>query len=268
MKNIIIILLLLFTFKGFSQEDEESKKIKSLGYKLEKEYEYLTKFGEIDRSTEFMIKRIEYNNKGKRKKTENYFRGDDSNEYGYVKTFKYNEKGEVIKSVNYNSKGDIRSIIKYEHRDSLMRVIRIYSKYGDLRSKVDYDYNIQNEPIRSIRYDSNGKLESKTIYEYDSNNQLTRENSFDRESKLKSYTLYKNTDSTEVYKNYNDKDEVKLEVFKKLNSKKQVISRLYSSGYVETEKTIYEYDFYGLEIKTTVFGENGEPIEFRIIERN
>jgi hypothetical protein len=212
-----------------------------------------------------MIKRIAYNNKGKRKKTENYFRGDDSNEYGYVKTFKYNEKGQVIKSVNYNAKGDIRSIIKYEHRDSLMRVIRIYSKDGDLRSKVDYDYNRQNEPIRSIRYDSKGKLKSKTTNEYNSNNQLSKENSFDRESKLKSYTLYKNTDSTEVYK---DKAEVLLEVSKKLNSKKQVISRLYSSVYGETKKTIYEYDFYGLEIKTTVFGENGEPIEFRIIERN
>jgi hypothetical protein len=267
MKNIIIILLLLFTFKGFSQEDEKSKKIKSLGYKVEKEYAYLTKFGEIDRSTEFMIKRIEYNNKGKRKKTENYFRGDDSNEYGYVRTSKYNEKGEVIKSVNYNAKGDIRSIIKYEHRDSLMRVIRIYSKDGDLERKVDFDYNIQNERIRSITYDSIGKLDSKTTYEYNSNNQLTRENSFDRESKLKTYILYKNTDSTEVYKEYNDKDEVVLEISKKLNPKKQVINELYS-GFYRTTKTIYEYDFYGLEIKTTVLGENGEPIEFRIIERN
>jgi hypothetical protein len=82
-----------------------------------------------------MIRRIEYNNKGKRKKTENYFRGDNSNEYGYVATFKYNEKNKVIKLVKQNAKGDI---IKYEHRDSLMRVFRIYSKDGDLRSKVDY----------------------------------------------------------------------------------------------------------------------------------
>ena len=267
MKNIIYILLFLFTFKGFSQEDEKSKKIKSLGYKVEKEYEYLTKFGEIDRSTEFMIKRIEYNNKGKRKKTENYFRGDDSNEYGYVHTFKYSEIGEVIKFVTYSLKGDIRNIVKYENRDSLMRVIRTYSKDGDLESKVDFDYNKQNERIRSITYDSKGKLDRKATYVYDSNNQLTRENFFDRESKLISYILYRNTDSTEVYTDYNDKDEVKLEISKKLNSKKQVISRLWSSLY-KTTKTIYEYDSFGLEIKTTVFGENGEPIKFSIIERN
>jgi hypothetical protein len=267
MKKIIIILLLLFTFKGFSQEDEKSKKIKSLGYKVEKEYEYLTKFGEIDRATEFMIKRIEFNEKGKEKKIERYYRGDDKNEYSSISTYKYNEKSEPIKLVYYNFKGDIEDIIKYEYQDSLRKVMRIYSKDGELKRKVDYSYNKQNEPTKYISYSEKGKLDSKTTYEYNSNNQLTRENSFDRESKLKTYILYKNTDSTEVYKEYNDKDEVVLEISKKLNPKKQVISELWSSLYKPT-KTIYEYDSYGLEIKTTVFGENGEPIKFSIIERN
>jgi len=269
MKNIIIILLFLVAFNGSSQEDEKSQKIKNLGYKVEKHYEYLTKFGEIDTSTKFLEKRIEFNNEGRVKKTEQYFRGDDSNEYGYVATFKYDEKSNIIKLVNYNAKGNIKNVIKYEYRDSLMRVIRIYSKDGDLTTKVEYEYNKQNEPIKYISYDSSGKLEGKNTYEYDSNNKLKKTSTFNKEKKLASYTLYKNTDSTKVYKDYNNKNELELEVSKKLDSNGMVLISLRNwLKYDSHSKTIYEYDINGLEIKRTEFGKNGEPEKFIIIERN
>ena len=263
MKQTALILLIFLSQTGFSQENDKSKLIKKLGYTVKSTYEYSTKFGEIDSSTKFLIERNKYNSEGLPVKEEHYYNGDVSNEYTRIVNLQYNDKKDLIKLVNYNYKGDIEDIIKYEYQDSLMKVIRIYSKEGNLRRRVNYHYNNLNKPIKYLSYEVSGEFSGKHTFEYNSKNELTRTNNFDKNNQNKSYTIYKKTDSIDGYTGFDKNNKQTNYFFKKLNKEGLPIEG--ESSYGDSKK-IYEYNIYGLEIKTIRYGKNGEPEAFSITE--
>ena len=263
MKQTALILLIFLSQTGFSQENDKGKLIKKLGYTGKSTYEYSTKFGEIDSSTKFLIERNKYNSEGLTVKREYYYNGDDSNEYARIVNLQYNDKKDLIKLVNYNYKGDIENIIKYEYQDSLMKVIRIYSKEGNLTRRVNYHYNNLNKPITQLSYEASGEFSGKYTNEYNSKNQLIRENSFGKNNQLESYVLYKKNDSIDSYTQFDKNNKQTFYSLKKLNKEGIPIER--ESSYGDSKK-FYEYNIYGLEIKTISYGENGEPESFSITE--
>ena len=265
MKQTTLILLLFFSFSAFSQEDKTIKLIKKSGYTVSTTYEYLPKFGEIDFSTKFLIKRKKYNSEGRAVKEESFYRGDDSNEYARIVNNQYKDKKDLVKRVNYNYKGDIENIIKYEYQDSLMKVIRIYSKEGNLRRKVNYNYNNLNKPITELSYEASGEFSGKYTNEYNSKNKLIRQNSFGKNNQLESYILYETTDSTDVYSIFDKNNKKTYYSFKKLNKEGLPIESK-SSYDSKLSKEVYEYNIDGLEIKTISYGKNGEPKTLSITE--
>ena len=214
-------------------------------------------------STKFLTGREKYNSEGLPIKREYYYNGDDSNEYTKIVNLQYDDKKDLIKLVNYNYKGDIEDIIKYEYQDSLMKVIRIYSKEGNLRRRVNYHYNNLNEPIKYLSYEASGEFSGKHTYEYNSKNQLTRTNDFDKNNQLNSYILYKKNDSIDSYTRFDKNNKQAFYSLKKLNKEGIPIKR--ESSYGDSKK-FYEYNIYGLEVKTISYGENGEPESFSITE--
>ena len=263
MKQTALILLIFLSQTGFSQENDKGKLMKKLGYTVKLTYEYFTKFGEIDLSTKFLTGREKYNSEGLPIKREYYYNGDDSNEYTKIVNLQYDDKKDLIKLVNYNYKGDIEDIIKYEYQDSLMKVIRIYSKEGDLRRRVNYDYNNFKKNITQLSYEVSGEFLGKYTNEYNSKNQLIRENSFGKNNQLESYILYKKNDSIDSYTRFDKNNKQTSYYLKKLNKEGLPIEG--ESSYYD-RKTTYEYNIYGLEIKTISYGENGEPESFSITE--
>lgn len=263
MKQTALILLIFLSQTVFTQEDDKSKLIKKLGYTVKSTYEYFTKFGEIDSSTKFLTGREKYNSEGLTVKREYYYNGDDSNEYARIVNLQYNDKKDLIKLVNYNYKGDIENIIKYEYQDSLMKVIRIYSKEGNLTRRVNYDYNNLNKLIKYLSYEVSGEFSGKRTYEYNSKNKLTKTNTFDKNNQKESYTIYKRTDSIDGYTGFDKNNKQTNYSLKKLNKEGIPIKR--ESSYGDSKK-FYEYNIYGLEVKTISYGENGEPESFSITE--
>jgi hypothetical protein len=146
-----------------------------------------------------------------------------------------------------------------------MKVIRIYSKEGNLVRRVNYHYNNLNKPIKYLSYEASCEFSGKHILEYNSKNQLIRTNSFGKNKQLESYALYETTDSTEVYKSFDKNDKQTYFSFKKLNKEGLPIEEKSLLG-KEFPKKVYEYDTYGLEIKTISYGENGAPKTFSITE--
>lgn len=235
MKKIIVLLLLVSYFIGFSQEktDWEKEKlngnvrsVRECSYHVVLVDEHVQQ-GAIDPLMPNIF--TEFDPEGKYLLKEKYDKNNQRIEewtYVYLQNLKMteikvaNKEGKVFLSIisAFDDKGNLKDIRFYNENNQITRnVVYKYDKKnrkiehrvvdkGVLNERFTYKYNSKNEIVEQHSYFANGQIAQKWIMEHDKNQHRTKVSEFNHKNQLNKVT-YNTYDTQKNLINQQEVDE-------------------------------------------------------------
>jgi len=187
---IILTLLILFSFFGFSQDIKSITEFKKVGDSLIKK-----SYTEFDENKN-QIRKVNFRNRSNRivttqfkkgKKVSqvscDYFKKQDTCVMRSFSKFKYNKENGIETQTLYESDSLIR-FIREKHKYKRMKISKTYSwefsptKSPDFEKASIYNdtifYNKKNQKIKRVTYNSRDKNPNVELYNYNSKKRIKR----------------------------------------------------------------------------------------------
>jgi len=282
MKKLIFLSLIIFVFLGCQNKNKSNDEL-NLPAEIAKRniqflngYEYLYKFGELDRKSKFLITVQEFDKKGNLIK-ELKMKRPDSIKYPIDSTLsKYDEKGNLIErtffiqemdfeSLDYKTVTKVsKSVYKYDSSNHRIQ-LDMYTS-GKLDSKTMYKYEDDNV-ISYVSYNEKGVIDGRAEYKYDGKHQI-RYTYYEADNKVSTRSESIWEGNVIKSKDYNEKDSVESTSSTTLDNKERMLETEYKQGdyYV---KSVFGYNSWGLRVTMMDYKIPSEPeskTEFEIVE--
>lgn len=280
MKYIYKCVLLLIIFSSCKAERNKNKELDLRASIVSHQvhflngYEYLYKFGTLDSTTRFLVTIQEFDENGNLTKVIQKKRPDSINYPIDSITNIYDSKNNLTETTELKHELDYKSydlkyvkvihksINKYDGNNNRLQLD--YFKNGKLSFKAFYKFDDSNRVKGYVSYGAGGLLEDRAEFKYEGDLQ-TQAMYFDNKNKMTSHsTVSKDNDKIRI-KLYNALDSLDGTGEKLVDTKGRVKEYIYQSRDYYN-KSIYEFNDWGLNLAETVFDTPNEPTRKIIFE--